>query len=228
MTETQVRRHSRKNSASWPDKNHLPDEVSRVRLSRQELSLLDEAGLVSAYLAGEERAFEELVNRYRNRLFNFVYRNICDRERAEDIVQEVFVRVYRHIHNFNLAKKFTTWVYTIASNLVKNEFRNRSRDLLVMFQTIERTWQNEDRPLQFEDEGTRPDVLFRRRHLIELVEEAVAKLSPSHRQVFVLREMEGKHYEEIAVIAGRNLGPVKARLNRARNRFAGLIAPHLE
>ena len=196
--------------------------------TRERLRGLDDSGVVSAFLEGESRAFDELVNRYQNRLLNFVYRTTGDRERAEDLVQEVFVRVYRHIHRFDRSRKFSTWIYTIASNLAKNELRNRSRNPLVLFQTIRRNWEDDDRPLQFEDPGTRPDDLYRKRHLREAVEEAVEKLPPHHRNVFVLRELEGKSYEEIAEITSCNLGTVKSRLNRARNAFASLVAPALE
>ena len=195
---------------------------------REQLRSLEDSAVVSAFLAGEERAFEELVDRYQTRLLNFIYRTTGDRERAEDLVQEVFIRVYRHLHRFDRSKKFSTWIYTIASNLAKNELRNRSRNPLVLFQTIKRNWQDEDRPLQFEDPASRPDDLFRKRHLREMVENSVQKLPPHHRQVFVLRELEGKSYEEIAEITSCNLGTVKSRLNRARNAFASIIAPHLE
>ena len=195
---------------------------------REHLRGLDDSGVVSAFLEGETRAFDELVNRYQNRLLNFVYRTTGDRERAEDLVQEVFVRVYRHIHRFDRSRKFSTWIYTIASNLAKNELRNRSRNPLVLFQTIRRNWEDDDRPLQFEDPGTRPDDLYRKRHLREVVEDAVEKLPPHHRNVFVLRELEGKSYEEIAEITSCNLGTVKSRLNRARNAFASLVAPSLD
>ena len=115
-----------------------PVEVAPGSATRERLRELDDSGVVSAFLEGEQRAFDELVNRYQNRLLNFVYRTTGDRERAEDLVQEVFVRVYRHIHRFDRSRKFSTWIYTIASNLAKNELRNRSRNPLVLFQTIRR------------------------------------------------------------------------------------------
>lgn len=195
---------------------------------RERLRLMEDSAVVSAFLSGEERAFEELVARYQTRLLNFIYRTIGDREKAEDLVQEVFVRVYRHLHRFDRSKKFSTWIYTIASNLAKNELRNRSRNPLVLFQAIKRNWQEDDRPLQFEDTASRPDDLFRKRHLRELVEASVDRLPAHHRQVFVLRELEGKSYEEIAEITSCNLGTVKSRLNRARNAFAAIISPGLE
>jgi RNA polymerase sigma-70 factor (ECF subfamily) len=194
---------------------------------REQLRTLEDGDVVSAFLAGEERAFQELVTRYQSRLLNFIYRTIGDREKAEDLVQEVFIRVYRHIGRFDRSKKFSTWIYTIASNLAKNELRNRSRNPLVLFQTIKKNWQDDDRPLQFEDLNSRPDDLYRKRHLRELVEDSVAKLPAHHREVFVLRELEGKSYEEIAEITQTNLGTVKSRLNRARASFAELIEPKL-
>ena len=195
---------------------------------RERLRTLDDSAVVTAFLGGEERAFQELVERYQTRLLNFVYRTIGDREKAEDLVQEVFVRVDRHLQRFDRSKKFSTWIYTIASNLAKNELRNRSRNPLVLFQTIKKNWQDEERPLQFEDSNSRPDDMYRKRHLRELVEESVKRLPERHKQVFILRELEGKSYEEIAEITSCNLGTVKSRLNRARNSFAEIIAPALE
>src|SRR5687768_2990319 len=195
---------------------------------REQLREADDSAVVTAFLGGEERAFTELVERYQTRLLNFIYRTIGDRDRAEDLVQEVFIRVYRHLHRFDRSKKFSTWAYTIASNLAKNELRNRSRNPLVLFQTMQGSFEDEDRPLQFEDTTARPDDLFRKRHLRELVEDTVAKLPEHHREVFVLRELEGKSYEEIADITHCNLGTVKSRLNRARSAFAAIIEPHID
>src|SRR5437870_10337923 len=195
---------------------------------RERLRVQDDATVVASFLGGEERAFQELVERYQTRLLNFIYRTIGDREKAEDLVQEVFIRVYRHIHRFDRTKKFSTWAYTIASNLAKNELRNRSRNPLVLFQTVQKNFQDEDRPLQFEDTTSRPDEMYRKRSLREIVEESVAKLPEHHRNVFILRELEGKSYEEIAEITDCNLGTVKSRLNRARNSFAEIIAPYVD
>lgn len=205
-----------------------PAHLSSGAAVREQLRRFEDGAVVSAFLTGEERAFQELVDRYQTRLLNFIYRTIGDRERAEDLVQEVFIRVYRHLHRFDRSKKFSTWIYTIASNLAKNELRNRSRNPLVLFQAIRKNWQDDDRPLQFEDPASRPDDLYRKRHLRELVEQSVGRLPEHHREVFVLRELEGKSYEEIAEITSCNLGTVKSRLNRARNAFATIIGPGLK
>ena len=204
-----------------------PQATARAQ-ERQALHELDDAHLAQAHLAGDAQAFGTLVDRYQGRLLNFVNRTIGDRERAEDLVQEVFIRVFRHLHRFDQTKKFSTWIYTIASNLAKNELRNRSRNPLVLFQTIKKNWEADHRPLQFEDPQNRPDDLYRKRHLRQLVDWSVAQLPEHHRVVFVLRELEGKSYQEIAEITGCNLGTVKSRLNRARNSFAQLIGPMLE
>lgn len=199
-----------------------------ARTVHDALTELDDSALVAQFLAGERRAFNELVDRYHVRLLNFVYRTIGDRDRAEDLVQETFIRVYRHLHRFDQSKKFSTWAYTIASNLAKNELRNRSRNPLVLFQTIKKNWDADHRPLEWEDNTYRPDDLFRKRHLKDLIDSVVDRLPEHHRVVFVLRELEGKTYDEISEITGVNLGTVKSRLNRARNNFAQLIAPMLE
>ncbi len=205
----------------------LARDVSE-RLAQPGLKQMDDSQVVAAHLAGDRKAFGELVERYQNRLLNFVYRTTGDRERAEDLVQETFIRVYRHLHRFDQSKKFSTWVYTIASNLAKNELRNRSRNPLVLFQTILKNRHDDQRPLEWEDNTYRPDDLFRKRALKTMVDAAVDQLPEHHRTVFMLREMEGKTYEEIAEITDTNLGTVKSRLNRARNSFARIIAPLLD
>ena len=196
--------------------------------TRDALRKLDDSAVVKRFLEGEQRAFGILVDRYDNRLVNFVYRTIGDRERAQDLVQETFIRVYRHLHRFDPTKKFSTWIYTIASNLAKNELRNRSRNPLVFFQTIKKNWEADHRPLEWEDNSYKPDDLYRKRHLRKVVEKAVGELPEHHRVVFVLRELQGKTYEEIAQITAVNLGTVKSRLNRARNNFARIVAPMLD
>jgi RNA polymerase sigma-70 factor (ECF subfamily) len=184
--------------------------------------------LIEAHLRGDPQAFGRIVTRYQVRLLNFVYRMIGDRERAEDLVQEAFLRVYRHLDRFDRGRKFSTWIYTIASNLAKNELRNRSRSPLVTMEQARPRDEEDQRPIDFEDHASRPDDLYERRDLKALVDQTVARLSSHHREVFVLRELEGKSYEEIAEIMHCNLGTVKSRLNRARQSFAELIGPHLD
>lgn len=193
----------------------------------EQLRVVEDGDVVAAFLRGEERAFEEIVTRYQTRLLNFVYRTIGDREKAEDLVQDVFIRVYRHLHGFDRTRKFSTWIYTIAANLAKNELRNRSRQPLVLLQGMT-IWRDEERLLELEDTSSRPDDLLRKRDLCGLVEDATAQLSPHHRQVFVLRDAEGKSYEEIAEITGTKVGTVKSRLSRARQSFADIIKPWVD
>jgi RNA polymerase sigma-70 factor (ECF subfamily) len=201
-------------------------EQSHLRDIRPLVDLSDEE-LVTAHLEGRPGAFQSLYDRYRDRLIHFIIRKTGDSDRAQDLVQEAFIRVTRHLHRFDTTKKFSTWVYTIASNLSKNELRNRSRSPLVLFQKLENSWDDDHRPLQFEDSRMRPDDLYRKRYLRRIVEETVEELPEHHRLVFRLRELEGKSYEEIAEITGVNLGTVKSRLHRARNSFAQRIEPLL-
>ena len=199
-----------------------------AKQARREIAALRDSEVVQRFLDGDDRAFGEIVGRYDARLRNFVARTVGDREQAEDLVQETFVRVYRHIRRFDQTRKFSTWIYTIAGNLAKNELRNRSRNPLVFFQTITKSWDADFRPLDWEDPKTRPDDLYRKRFLREKVNEAVERLPEHHRTVFVLRELHGKSYEEIAEITSCNLGTVKSRLNRARNAFARIVAPMID
>jgi len=201
-------------------------EQEQLRDRRPLADFTDEA-LVSAHLDDRPGAFQHLYDRYRDRLVHFIIRKTGDPDRAQDLVQEAFIRVTRHLHRFDTSKKFSTWVYTIASNLSKNELRNRSRSPLVLFQKLHNSFEDDHRPLQFEDSAMRPDSLYRQRYLRKIVEETVDDLPEHHRLVFRLRELEGKSYEEIADITGVNLGTVKSRLHRARSSFAQRIEPLL-
>ena len=194
---------------------------------KPDLPQLADSELVAAHLRGVPGAFSELYDRYRDRLVQFIWRKTGDRDRAEDLVQEAFIRVTRHLHRFDQSKKFSTWIYTICSNLAKNELRNRSRSPLVLFQKLTTHWEPDHRPLQFEDQQGRPDDQYRKRYLQEIVEQTVEELPEHHKLVFRLRELEGKTYEEIADITGVNLGTVKSRLHRARTSFAERIEPLL-
>lgn len=202
------------------------DDTERLEVA--ELRELDDAELVARQLEGDDRAFQVLMDRYAERLTYFVQRTIGDRTRAEDLVQEAFLRVYRHLHRYDPSRKFSTWLYTIAGNLAKNELRDRSRNPTVLFQVLRKDDETDARPLQWEDERYLPDEMARRRDLEKIVEETVEELPPHHRQVFRLRELEGRTYDEIAETTGVKLGTVKSRLARARDRFAQLIAPKLE
>jgi len=202
--------------------------MTAVALQRATPDELDDSHLAQQHLDGDSRAFGALVDRYQTRLLNFIHRTTGDRQRAEDLVQEVFIRVFRHIHRFDQTKKFSTWIFTIASNLAKNELRNRARHALVLLPNFEADWEVDRRPRQFEDRSARPDHAYEQRYLQDTVERCVGNLPQHHREVFVLRELEGKSYAEIADITGCNLGTVKSRLNRARQRFAHAIKPLLE
>jgi RNA polymerase sigma-70 factor, ECF subfamily len=191
------------------------------------LEQMDDSRLVAAHLEGHPAAFSTLYKRYQPKLVHFIARKTGDRDRAEDLVQEAFIRVTRHLHRFDQSKKFSTWIYTICSNLAKNELRNRSRSPLVLFQKLAANMDSEHRPLQFEDSSMRPDDMYRKRYLQTIVEQMVDQLPEHHRLVFRLRELEGKSYEEIADITGVNLGTVKSRLHRARTSFAERIEPYL-
>ncbi len=196
--------------------------------STLDLEDLGDSELVAAYLDGNGQAFSELVHRYQGRLRAYVIRKIGDPVRAQDIVQEAFLRVHRHLERFDQSRKFSSWIYTITANLTKNELRRRSRSPLVLFQTLTPNQDRSDRPLEFEDESFIPDRLYRKRRLRNLVEGTVERLPETHRSVFILREMEGKTYEEIAKLTGIKVGTVKSRLHRARQRFAELIKPLLD
>ncbi|MEZ5065160.1 MAG: sigma-70 family RNA polymerase sigma factor [bacterium] len=183
--------------------------------------------LMLALKRGDESAFAELMRRHRGPIVNYVNRLIGDRDRAEDLAQEVFLRVYRHAGTYRVTARFTTWLYTIASNLGKNELRNRARRKNVSVEDTPRELGQEDYHL-----GTREDFLSPER-ITDLndrqrkVRIAIDSLPEHFRMMLVLRDIEGFAYEEIASMLDLPLGTVKSRINRARLEFKRRVEPLL-
>lgn len=181
---------------------------------------------------GDERAFRELHNRYRDRLMSFAYGKVGDRERAEEIIQETFVRVYRHLHGFDRSKKFSTWVFTITSNLLKNELRDRGRgvETIPVSQVEAYAEDPEDADLleRTEDPGSRADARARRAELLAALRQAWRGLSREKKGVLRRRFVLGMPYSDIAADLGLFEGTVKSRLARAKRDLAAGIGPVLE
>ena len=189
------------------------------------LSLSDEDLMARAAL-DDTRAFTELVRRYQTRVIHLVSRLLNDREVSEDIAQEVFVRVHLHRKNYRTGSKFSTWLFTIAANLAKNEMRRRKRrrnwsSLDEMQETLK------DASLQFADKkSTREDDL-EHEQLSGVVGEAIASLPDRYRIALVLRDIEGLAYEEIGLALKIPGGTVRSRINRARLMLKRKLEPWL-
>lgn len=205
---------------------HLSDPPPDDR--RRELEELSDEALAVRHLEEDGHAFQVLVDRYRGPLVNWLTKRLGSRAEAEDLAQRTFMRVFQHLHRFDPERRFSTWIYTIAGNLAKNVYRNRSRDPLVLFQTLTGDEDRRDRPLQWADESYLPDEMAERRDLQKIVDETVDELPDHYRTVFEMRELRGRSYEEIAESTGLKLGTVKSRLSRARSRFADLISSRIE
>jgi len=166
---------------------------------------------------GDMSAFDLIVQRHKVSLFNFIYRFLYDRDSAEDLTQEVFIRIYKNIKNYRSDMAgFRTWMYRIAANLCKNEIRNRSRRSKVLLDSpISKD--EDDEPLEnIQDTSPGPDVLLEKKELYESLNLAISHLPEKFRTVLILRDIEGMSYDEIANIIGKPEGTVKSRLNRAR------------
>ncbi len=186
----------------------------------------DEA-LMLRYRDGDESAFPEIVRRYKNRLVSTVIRLVGDRDKAEDVVQETFLRVHRNAHRYKTIARFSTWVYTIALNIAKNEIRNTRRRRTTSLWEIGPERGSEGAAFDIPDDAERPDEALERRNLRALLERCIDRLPPKYKTILVLRDVEGLSYEEIADILKLPQGTVKSRMNRARLRFKELLEPLL-
>lgn len=174
-----------------------------------------DSDVLADVMAGDVDAFETIVDRHKNRLFNFVYRFVGDRETAEDIVQETFLRAFRRRKEYRAIANFSTWLFTIAGNLAKSELRRRKR-----WRFLSLNWDEEtETGMEIPDETHRPDTVTETSLADRQIQEAIESLPANYRKVVLLRDVEGLSYQEIAEIVGRPVGTVKSRVNRARLRL---------
>lgn len=172
-----------------------------------------------AKVAGDdERAFTMFVDRYKNRLYNFVFRIISEKETTEDILQETFLRVYNQRKNYSPDFALSTWVYTIALNLVRSELRKRK---LRRFLSLD--FLKEETDLELADnKNPEPGMLK------PLLERAINNLPQEYRLAFVLCDIDRLPYKEIAEIMRVPVGTVKSRINRARSMLREKLLPYKE
>jgi RNA polymerase sigma-70 factor (ECF subfamily) len=174
----------------------------------------------------EERAFTELVRRFQGRVINLISRVLNDRESADDLAQEVFVRVYVHRRNYRRGSKFSTWLFTIAANLAKNEIRRRVRKRhWFSLDALQDLLKDSAPVLADPTEGSERSM--EREQLQTAMAHAIGTVPEKYRLAVVLRDLEGLPYEEIAQVLGIPGGTVRSRINRARTMLKRKLQPLL-
>lgn len=168
--------------------------------------------LIKRFQDGDEQAYVELVNRYRDRLMNFVYRFTSDSEQSEDIVQETLIKLYTHKHYYKKIAKFSTWIYTIAANYAKTELRKKKNRKITNLSQMSSDEKDYDLPSVQPD----TDQLIESEYLEKRIQSAINTLPLHFKTVIVLRDVQELSYDEISNIVEVPLGTVKSRINRAR------------
>ena len=168
--------------------------------------------LISRFQNGDEQAYIALVNRYKDKLINFVYRLVNDRDQAEDIIQDTMLKLYTHKHYYRNIAKFSTWIYTIAGNFAKTELRKKKTRKV----TNNSQLGYEDRDYDPPSNEPSPQMLVEDDFINTKIHDAIDNLPEHFRIVTVLRDIEKLPYEEISSIVEIPLGTVKSRINRAR------------
>lgn len=177
--------------------------------------------LMERYRAGDEDAFTLLVRRHQQPLINFIARYINDRDGAEDLAQETFIRIFKASRRYKPGQAhFKTWMYHIASNLCKNELRNRGRRNRY---TVDRVVEGDGDSEQIDlienapaDVASQPEVALERKELHNAIQRAIAELPEQYRMPLVLRDLQGLSYDEISSALELRSGTTKSRINRAR------------
>ncbi len=175
-------------------------------------------GLVQRSLAGDTDAFRQIVERYQSKVYNLALRMTGNPEDASDIAQESFIRVFRSLKTFKGDSSFSTWLHRIANNIVLDHLRQRRRRPLVVMSTDTVVSADEgEHPIEFGGPlSLQPEEQVLRAERMRGLEQAIQAISPEHRLVLLLRDVQAFSYEEIAAMLGINIGTVKSRLNRAR------------
>jgi len=173
--------------------------------------------LLEATRIGDEDAFAELVGRYRNPITNYIYRMTNDYDGAVDLAQETFVRVYRAAERYQTTYAFSTYIYRIATNLAISELRKRKRRKLV---SLTGFFQSRDggEPQEFNPPDLKPlaDTVLVDAERRLAVQRAISTLPEKYRAPLILRDVEGKSYEDISRILETSEGTIKSRISRAR------------
>jgi RNA polymerase sigma factor (sigma-70 family) len=184
--------------------------------------------LLRRCLAGDAAAWEDIVRRYQRRIYNICYRFAGSAEDADDLTQEVFIKMYKTLDSYDVERgAFMTWVTTITRNLLVDHFRKGKHDRLTDSLDANPVQEEEGRTLseQIEDKGTAsPDEQVRSREAGEAVHEALQKLSPELREAVILRDLQDMDYKEIAGVLKVPEGTVKSRINRGRVELARLLS----
>lgn len=179
--------------------------------------------LVVRARSGDESAMEELFHRYRQPVFRFVYRMAGNQDDAEDITQDVFVRVFEHLHTFREECKFSTWIMKIAANLCTDRARTRQRQAQLLQQqaTTRLDWMTHPHPVD-------PLEYAHREQVQAIFHRVLDTLPEHHRTILILRDLEEMPYEDIARILGCSIGGAKLRVLRARRALKARLAPYLQ
>ena len=172
--------------------------------------------LIEATKNGDEAAFASIVGRYRSPITNYLYRFLNDYEEAVDLAQETFVRVYFAIDRYHTEYAFSTYIYRIATNLAISELRKRKRRTILSLTGLFQSEDDEQTEFQPPDTRSRPDEDLVDDERSRVIAKAIATLPAKYRVPIILRDVEGRSYDEVAEILELGLGTTKSRISRAR------------
>jgi RNA polymerase sigma-70 factor (ECF subfamily) len=175
----------------------------------------EDAKRIERCLRGEERAFEELLDKYKKPVFSICLRMVKNYDDAEDLAQEVFIRTFSVLDRYDPSYPFSSWLYRITSNLCIDHIRRRRDGVLSLDQPVQ--GRNGEMSRQMPSRDVKPDRNVESREMMEVLEEAIHTLPEHYRVIVILRHQEQLSYEEISDNLGIPLGTVKARIHRARN-----------
>ena len=180
-----------------------------------------EAQIVNKVLRGDVNAFEKLVVEYEKNVYAIAQRMTGNPEDAADMTQETFIKAYNSLSAFRGDRKFSVWLYRIATNVCLDFLRSRSRKPTVSLSVEDD--EGEETQLDIADESQSPEALLERGLTRDAVRRGLEQLSPEYRQILLLREIQGLSYEEIADTLDLEVGTVKSRIFRARKRLCTFL-----
>lgn len=208
--------HAPMKTLKYMEPNSISGSAPFDKIDRKDIEKINDNELVDIVREKNPEYYEEIIGRYQGKLFAYLYRLIGEKEEAEDLLQDVFIKAFRNLKSYDTSRKFSSWIYRIAHNEAVNHIKRKSLKRFIPLESITST---KDK-LEASSPEENPQMSWIRKETSKEVDEAIKRLPLKYRQVLVLRYYSDKSYEEISEILDKPINTVGTLIKRAKNKLS--------